>query len=105
MSNIIRSALSNRSVGTHHPGAVRVEPLNEKNFQQWYSNWADTTGIDRNPDDPQHRYDYRSAYYSGDRPTLDTSDSRYHWPSAHKAPDHPNRFVRGVDTITGAPAK
>jgi hypothetical protein len=70
--------------------------LDEAVFRSWYSRWAERTGLDPDPDAPEHQYDYRAAWRSGATP-----DSDLHWPSEHKAPDHPNRYVDGVDTITG----
>jgi hypothetical protein len=78
-------------------------PFDEPGFQDWYSRWADTTGLDPNPDDERHFYDYRAAFAAGEEPTFDESDGKYHWPSQHKADDHPNRYVNGMDTKTGQP--
>jgi N12 class adenine-specific DNA methylase len=74
----------------------------EAKFQGWYKEQARKTGIDPNPDDPRHKYDYRSAYKSGAEPQIG-EDGKYHWPSEFKADDHPNRYVDGIDTITGEP--
>ncbi len=68
-------------------------------FQQWYAVRAKRWGLDPNPDDPRHHYDYRAAYRAGAEPDPQTG----HWSSEFKAKDHPNRFVDGVDTITGKP--
>lgn len=70
----------------------------EPAFQKWYQQWAAKAGIDPNPDNPLHRYDYRAAYRAGVVPQIDPSDGRYHWPSKFKADDHPNRYVNGQDT-------
>jgi hypothetical protein len=77
---------------------TKLDPREEQAFQQWYRGWADTAGIDPNPDDPRHQYDYRGAYKSGVSPAIDPSDGLYHWPSQFKDPDHPRRFIDGVDT-------
>jgi hypothetical protein len=77
------------------------EVFDEGAFNQWYAEKAKLTGLDLNPDDPKHKYDYRAAFSAGAEPQLDLSDGQYHWPSQFKAPDHPNRFVNGLDTITG----
>lgn len=69
-------------------------------FENWYTGWAQRTGLNPDPDDPRHMYDYRAAYRAGAEPTAGP-DGRFHWPSQFKAPNHPNRFVGGVDTITG----
>jgi hypothetical protein len=86
------------------PGQARItpnseSPVDEAKFQAWYKEQAKKTGINENPDDPAHKYDYRAAYKAGVGPGKDG-----HWPSQFKALDHPNRFVDGIDTITGAPA-
>lgn len=80
-------------------------PDNEQSFQNWYGSWARKSGINPNPDDPLHKYDYRAAYKSGAKPEVDPGDGKYHWPSEFKADDHPNRFVEGMDTKTGEPVE
>lgn len=70
----------------------------DEGFRRWYSTRASSLGLSPNPDDPQHRYDYRAAFAAGGEP-----DAEGHWPSQFKADDHPNRFVNGVDTKTGRP--
>lgn len=73
------------------------DPVKERQFQDWYLPRAMMLGLNQDPDDPNHHYDYRGAYDSGVEPELVSR----HWSSKFKAPDHPNRFVDGVDTITG----
>ncbi len=73
----------------------------EEAFQSWYGGWAEETGISPNPDDPRHKYNYRAAFMEGAEPSLSPEDGSYHWPSKYKTEDHPNRYVDGVDTITG----
>lgn len=73
----------------------------EAQFQTWYSGWAKKAGIDPNPDNPEHKYDYRAAFKAGAVPAISKEDGRYHWPSQFKADDHPNRFVGGKDTKGG----
>lgn len=80
---------------------TKLPPGEEKKFQEWYSYWADYASLDPNPDDPRHKYDYRAAYQQGVEPEIDPRDGQYHWPSTYKDLDHPNRFVNGVDTISG----
>ncbi len=75
-------------------------PTNEKGFQSWYKKQAKITGIDPDPDNPAHKYDYRKAYLANKGPDKVPGG---HWPSEFKDPDHPNRFVGGEDTITGKP--
>lgn len=72
----------------------------EDEFQAWYGNRAKMLGLDPNPDAPEHHYDYRAAHAAGAEPNAEG-----HWPSQFKAKDHPNRYVGGVDTITGKPKR
>lgn len=45
------------------------------------------------------KYDYSGAIRAGIRPIMDPADdSLYHWHSSFKLENHPNRFVKGVDT-------
>lgn len=77
----------------------------EKAFQQWYSKMARLTGINPNPDDPEHYYDYRSAYRAGAVPQISPEDNRYHWPSAFKREGHPRLILEGINTKTGERAR
>ena len=43
----------------------------QSKFEAWYSKWAQITGINPNPDDPKHKYDYRGAFMSGEVPEPD----------------------------------
>ena len=67
----------------------------EETFQGWYGNWAKKSGMNINPDDPLHQYDYRAAYKAGVVPP----EPGGHWPSKYKMPGHPNRYVEGHDTL------
>lgn len=81
--------------------ALHRRSPDEPAFMQWYKDWATRTGLSEDPDDPAHQYDYREAFRRGIEPELDEASMEWHWPSVLKMPDHPNRFVDGVDTITG----
>lgn len=82
---------------------ITLSPDEEKKFQFWYKTWARKSNINPNPDDPLHYYDYRAAYKAGVKPAIDPEDKKYHWDSRFKDDEHPNRFVKGVDTKTGTP--
>jgi len=84
---------------------TKLSPEKEQAFQKWYRGWADRAGIDQDPDNPLHKYDYRGAFKSGQGPEKSSEDGLYHWPSEFKDDDHPNRFVDGVDTKTGKTIK
>ena len=68
----------------------------EKAFQSWYATWSKRADLDPNPDAPEHHYDYRAAYMSGETP-----DADMHWPSQHKGDNHPNLIINGINTKTG----
>ena len=75
--------------------------FDEEGFQDWYGRWSTIAGIDPNPDAPEHKYDYRAAYKVDAKPDVDESSGEYHWPSAFKSDDHPNRYIDNVDTKSG----
>lgn len=79
---------------------VKLDDDAEKEFRAWYADISKKWGLDKNPDDPEHHYDYRAAWQAGAEPDPEADG---HWPSTFKAADHPNRFVNGEDTITGEP--
>lgn len=99
LTPIDKSAGAPPSIG----GAATADP-EEIKFREWYKSWAKIAEIDPNPDNPLHKYDYRAAFKAGVEPEFNTGDAQYHWPSEFKAPDHPSRYVEGVDTITGQSA-
>lgn len=79
---------------------VRGQPVpNEQEFQTWYADRAARLGLDPNPDNPQHFYDYRAAHAAGAEP-----DQTGHWPSEFKREGHPRMIVDGLNTKTGQPA-
>lgn len=77
---------------------TQLSPDEEQAFQSWYAEKAKIAGIDPDPDNPLHKYDYRGAFKAGIEPGISPEDGLYHWPSQFKDDDHPNRFVNGVDT-------
>jgi hypothetical protein len=79
------------------PGVLaKVE---ETGFRQWYAKMAKRLGLDPNPDNPLHFYDWRAAFRSGAEP-----DENGHWPSTFKRLGHPRLIVEGMDTRTMQPA-
>jgi hypothetical protein len=62
----------------------------EQAFQDWYAKWAKITGINPNPDDPEHYYDYRGAYKAGVGPSFQPEHNQYRWPDQFKQMNHPN---------------
>jgi len=69
---------------------------NEIKFRIWYYDWAKKLGLNLNPDDPKHFYDYRKAFEAGAEP-----DETGHWPSEFKLEGHPRMFLKGINTKTG----
>ena len=80
-----------------------LTPEQESSFRSWYEALAHAIGLNPNPDDPLHFYDYRGAFKAMQGPSVDPSDALFHWPSEFKSPQHPNRYVQGIDTVTGLP--
>lgn len=80
---------------------ISLDPDDEMEFQNWYGDWSKKIGIDSDPDNPLHQYDYRAAYTFGFDPEINPEDNLYHWPSIFKDASHPNRFVKGKDTKFG----
>lgn len=79
-----------------------TDPMEESMFQGWYGYHAKKRGLNPDPDDGGHHYDYRSAYKSGASP-----DNTGHWPSEFKTLGHPDLIVDSdvagqfVNTKTG----
>jgi hypothetical protein len=76
------------------------DQVKETQFRGWYDKVAKSAGINPDPDDPQHFYDYRAAYAAG----VKGPDKTGHWPSEFKTEGHPRMVVDGKNTKTGAPA-
>jgi hypothetical protein len=74
--------------------------LAEENFQKWYGGHAEKLGLDKNPDAPEHFYDYRAAFKAGAGP-----DESGHFPSQYKREGHPRMVVDGINTKTGERAQ
>jgi len=68
------------------------EEVDEAGFQRWYKGWAKKTGINLNPDDPEHMYDYRAAYRAGDNPTWQPEHKQYRWPDRHKPGGYEQKY-------------
>lgn len=79
---------------------AKLTPQDEVKFRKWYSAHAKKTGLNKNPDDKRHHYNYRGAYKAGSGP-----DKTGHWPSKHKRKTHPRLVLKGVNTKTGKKVK
>jgi hypothetical protein len=93
----------NRDLASEWEEAEPVDApgVDEESFRDWYDRWAQIAGIDPDPDNPEHKYDYRAAFNAGAAPEVDEDSGEYHWPSRFKADDHPRRFVGNMDTKYG----
>lgn len=91
------AASPNNGTRQNVPGPF-PDPSAERAFQSWYGLQAAPLGLDPNPDDPRHFYDYRGAFLHGGE-----AGPEGHFPSSFKTFDHPNRFVEGLDTILNLP--
>ena len=68
----------------------------------WFTEFKQQYGEE--PDLNSSDYDYRRAWAAGARPDVrDPGDKQFHWPSEFKGAGHANRYVGGIDTITGKP--
>jgi hypothetical protein len=88
------------------PKHMVLPPQEEVAFQAWYSDISKQTGLNQNPDEPLHKYDFRAFYKSGQQPAPDPTDidpetgkARIHFSSQFKDDDHPNRFVKVPEGI------
>jgi hypothetical protein len=77
-------------------GQLEGGDVDEGAFRRWYGGHATRLGLNPDPDDPQHFYDYRAAFQAGAGP-----DETGHWPSQFKREGHPRMVVDGVNTKTG----
>jgi len=101
-TQLMRWALSQQPGNAMLPEAEVESPLGrmENKFENWYARRAQIMGLNLDPDDPAHHYDYRAAYEAGVEPTQN-EEGKWKWPSQFKKPTHPDRYVDGVDTISG----
>lgn len=90
---------------------VQARKEQEEAFRKWYGDRASLMGLNPNPDDPRHFYDYRQAFTQGMEPSAHRTErtmpdayvAMMHWPSLFKQAGHPNLVINGVDTRTGQP--
>jgi len=92
LSGALQAAQSFRSGKTGQPLPA------EKEFQDWFKGQAKKLGLNPDPDDPRHFYDWRAAFAAGAKP-----DAQGHWPSEFKLDGHPNLIIEGRGTRTDQP--
>lgn len=65
---------------------TKLDPNQEKTFQSWYKRTAKNLGLDNDPDNPMHYYDYR-GYYKEFGDVL--MENGQHFTDTYKLPGHP----------------
>ena len=84
---------------------VQLNPIQEEQFQEFWKgdpsvqNWKNELGDpNKSPDDYRDKFDYRKAWYSGDKPQYIEEYGEYHWGSEGKDKDHPTYLAQfGID--------
>ena len=84
---------------------TKLDQNDEWRFREWYRDWAQRIGINPDPDDPLHYYDYRAAWKAGAAPAWNEELKQYKWSSDYKTEGHPNLIVDGINTKTGKPVR
>ena len=72
-------------------GTTKLNPLDEIDFKKWYRKYSDEVGVNSNPDDVEHYYDYRGYWKdTGGAPVLKSNN--YHLPDTYKLKGHPSYY-------------
>lgn len=79
------------SSSSAEPSLVKFDSKKEREFQDWFKQVASHKGLDSNPDDPNHLYDYRAFYQAEPElaQQLLTDDPEAHFTDIGKLPGHP----------------
>ena len=93
---MMQQALLTQLEGLSTQPSRSLTPQEEQQFREWYGALAGVQGLSPDPDDPQHFYDYRSAFRKRARP-----DAGGHMPSTFKTLGHPASVVGGFHVKTG----
>jgi len=85
---------------------TKLSPNEETKFQEWYRGFSSHNQIDRNPDNPLHKFDHRGWWKSFQDdpsliPTIDPRDNLIHGPSQFKDKDHPTMWKDDYMKYTG----
>ena len=62
---------------------------NEKEFVNWYKNVSSILGLNEDPDNPNHHYDYRGYWLENKNNDIDYTTEGFHFPDTYKQPTHP----------------
>lgn len=67
---------------------TQLTPAEEQSFRDWYKTYAAIHGLNQNPDNPLHYYDYRGYWKNGPEPMSFFFEE--HLPDTWKTPRHPS---------------
>lgn len=72
---------------------TKLTKKQEDKFQNWYKNVSYELGLDSNPDNPLHAYDYRGFWLENRNKDIDYTQPDFHFTDTYKKPDHPTFSV------------
>lgn len=72
---------------------TKLTKKQEDKFQNWYKNVSYELGLDSNPDNPLHAYDYRGFWLENKNKDIDYKQPDFHFTDTYKKPDHPTFSV------------
>lgn len=72
---------------------TKLTKKQEGKFQNWYKNVSYELGLDSNPDNPLHAYDYRGFWLENRNKNIDYKQPDFHFTDTYKKPDHPTFSV------------
>ena len=72
---------------------TKLTKKQEGKFQNWYKNVSYELGLDSNPDNPAHAYDYRGFWLENRNKDIDYTQPDFHFTDTYKKPDHPTFSV------------
>ncbi len=94
-------ASTGRAMAMNDPPPQR-RLADDPEFMDWYAPLSKKLGIDQNPDDPEHYYDYRHFYddmKAGKPGVISPDKPGGHFPSTYKTEGHPRTYLD--DPTTG----
>ena len=90
--------MANGLLGVIGAGAQSAEvqkALEEQRFREWYGTVAKKLGIGEDPDDPEHKYDYRAFFRDMQAGKVVSPDQPGgHFPSTYKLAGHPRAHLQ-----------
>ena len=68
---------------------TKLTKKQEGKFQNWYKNVSYELGLDSNPDNPLHAYDYRGFWLENRNKDINYKQPDFHFTDTYKQPNHP----------------